>query len=30
MGKIIIDKTMEEISEVAGKILTGWQKEKTR
>lgn len=26
----MIDKTMEEISEVASKILTGWQKEKTR
>lgn len=26
----MIDKTMDEISEVASKILTGWQKEKTR
>lgn len=26
----MIDKTMDEISDVAGKILTGWQKEKTR
>jgi hypothetical protein len=26
----MVDKTIDEISEVAGKILTGWQKEKTR
>lgn len=26
----MIEKTMDEISEVASKILTGWQKEKTR